>query len=168
MSKLIAFTFFLIFVQFVQAHVFYFAFGEVQYNQLEKRFELTLRATGHDVEAYMDFKNSPIGSLESCLNHPIKKKQLELQINQGFVVSIGDRVIQFELIGLEVGTNDEANFYLISKTLDKPAKISVRFDFLMDFFPEQQNKLTIFDAREKIYLSFLPHLAIRTYEFIKL
>jgi hypothetical protein len=167
MRKLIILFFLIGFSKLGFAHAFYFSFAEMQYNTFEKRFEITLRATGHDVEEYMEHRKTPIGSLESATNNPLKKKMLEDEINRGFVISMDQKDLKLELVGMEVDKNDEVRFYLVSRTIDYPKQIAVRYDFLMDYFPEQQNKLTIFDARKKEYLSFLPHLATRTYEFTK-
>jgi hypothetical protein len=167
MKALLALSFLLL-TQLVSAHAFYFAFAEMQYNEKEERFEITLRATGHDVEKYMEVINSPIGKLEECTKNPIKLKQLERAIDKGFRLSIAGVQLTLELLGLEINVNDEVSFYLASRRVKKPDSLGIEFNFLMDYFDEQQNKLTIFEGGEKHYLSFLPHMTQRTFEFNKL
>jgi hypothetical protein len=166
--KIILALSFVLLSQLVSAHAFYFAFAEMQYNEKEERFEITLRATGHDVEKYMEVMNSPIGKLEDCIKNPLKMKQLERAIDKGFSLSIAGVQLTMELLGLEINVNDEVSFYLITRRTKKPESIGIEFNFLMDYFEEQQNKLTIFEGGEKHYLSFLPHMTQRNFEFNKL
>jgi hypothetical protein len=159
---------FFIFAAFgLSAHVFYFAFAEMEYNQTEQRFEISLRATGHDVEDYMKHLKQPIGKLEDCANNPIKLKVIEEILLNEFQITTEAKALALELIGLEVNLKDEVTFYIVSKKMELPKSVEINFNFLMNFFEEQQNKITIITSSGKEYLTFLKHKPTRNFEFIK-
>jgi hypothetical protein len=149
----------------LSAHEFYFSFAEMQYNAQSKRYEVSIRATGHDVEDFLKSKGEDLPSLEGCIGNPIAENVLERFITQYFKVLVHDKALNFTLIGLEVNIKDEVIFYLKSNALEKPDAIEVTYDLLMDYFPDQQNKLTLFTEKGKAYLGFLPSRRTRIYEY---
>lgn len=151
----------------LSAHVFYFAFAEMEYNRTEQRFELSIRATGHDVEDYMEHLKRPVGKLEDCINNPLKLKVLEEVLLHEFQIKTGGKALALELIGLDVNLKDEATFYVVSKKMELPETVEITFNFLMNYFEEQQNKITIITPLGKEYLTFLRHNPTRKFEFIK-
>lgn len=152
----------------ISAHVFYFAFAEMEFNAKDQRFEITVRATGHDVEDYMKHLQRPVGKLEDCINNPLKLKVIEEVLLNEFQLKTEDKSLALELIGLEVNLKDEVTFYIVSKKMELPSTVDIAFNFLMDFFEEQQNKITIITSTGKEYLTFLRHKPTRKFEFIKL
>lgn len=159
---------FLLITYSLSAHVFFFAFAEMEYNAKDQRFEITMRATGHDVEDYMKHLQRPIGKLEDCVNNPLKLKVIEEVLLNEFQLKTEDKSLALELIGLEVNLKDEVTFYIVSKKMELPSTIEITFNFLMDYFEEQQNKITIITPTGKEYLTFLRHKPTRKFEFIKL
>lgn len=151
----------------VFGHQFYFSFAEMQYNKELERLEVSIRATGHDVEAFLKSKGEELPSLENCIGNPVAEQVIENYLLKYFQVKINDKPINFTLIGLEVNIKDEVVFYLKSNQLIKPEAIEIKYDLLMDHFPDQQNKLTIFTEKGKDYLGFLPHRRTRIYEYEK-
>lgn len=145
-------------------HAYYFAFGEMQYNNDNERFEVSIRATGHDIEEYMEHLGQGIGKLEVAKDNPIAKQKLEEMLLKHFTISVEDKRLALELVGLEVNVKDEVVFYLVSKKIKEPKIYTIKFDLLMDYFEEQQNKITIFTTEGKEYLSFLPHKTERTFD----
>jgi len=157
-----------VFVVFnMSAHVFYFAFAEMEYNEKEQRFEISLRATGHDVEDYMEHLKRPIGKLEDCVNSPLKLSLLEEVLLHEFQLKTNGKTLSLELLGLNVNTKDEVTFFIVSKKMELPASIEITFNYLMNFFEEQQNKITIITPSGKEYLTFLRTKPVRNFEFIK-
>lgn len=147
------------------AHEFFFSFAEMQYNAELKRYEVSIQATGHDVEDFIKSKGEDLPALEKCIGNPLAENILESYIVKHFQVKVNGKPISFTLIGLEVNIKDEVIFYLKSNTLDKPTSLEIMYDLLMDFFPDQQNKLTIYTDKGKDYLGFLPHRRTRIYEY---
>ncbi len=139
------------------AHEYYFAFAEMQFNKEKSRFEISIRATGHDVEEYMEKIGHTIPKLEDCINKPAEMQKLEKLITTHFIIEKEGNSIILELVGMEVNTKDEVIFYLVSRKMEQPEKVDITFDLLMNYFEDQQNKLTVFTEKGKVYLSFLPH-----------
>ncbi len=167
MKGLLAILFFL-FTFSASAHVFYFSFAEMEYNAVDERFEITVRATGHDVEEYMYHLGKPVGKLETCKQNPIKLKLLEEVLLNEFQIESNDKTLALELLGLDINLKDEVTFYIVSKKMALPPSIAITFSFLMNYFEEQQNKITIITPEGKEYLTFLRHKPTRTFDFIKL
>lgn len=139
------------------SHDYFFAFAEMQYNEDNQRFEIAVRATGHDVEEYLTHLGHNIPKLEEASSDPVAKKTLLQLIQNEFQIKMDNKLLVLELVGFEINSKDEAVFYLTSKKIDKPAQVSVTFDLLMSFYPEQQNKLTLFTPEGKEYYAFLQH-----------
>lgn len=168
MSKIVLSLVFTFIAFGISAHVFYFAFAEMEFNAKDQRFEITVRATGHDVEDYMKHLQRPVGKLEDCINNPLKLKVIEEVLLNEFQLKTEEKSLALELIGLEVNLKDEVTFYIVSKKMELPSTVDINFNFLMDFFEEQQNKITIITPTGKEYLTFLRHKPTRKFEFIKL
>lgn len=139
------------------SHDYFFAFAEMQYNEENQRFEIAVRATGHDVENYLSHLGHTIPKLEEAKSDPIAKQTLLQLIQNEFQIKTDNKLLALELMGFEINSKDEAVFYLTSKKIEKPKEVRVTFNLLMSFFPEQQNKLTLFTSEGKEYYSFLQH-----------
>jgi hypothetical protein len=66
---------------------------------------------------------------------------------------------------MEVNTKDQATFYCTSREMEKPAGFEVEYNLLMNFYPIQQNKLTVFTPEGKEYLTFLKSRTRRKFEY---
>lgn len=165
--KIIVFISFLFSFLLAEAHDYYFSFAEMQYNYDAKRFEVSVRATGHDVEEFLKDREYEIPSLEKSIGNPVAENILESYVTKYFKVLVDGKPLEFTLVGLEVNLKDEVIFYLKSNKLEKPKAIEIVYDLLMDYFPDQQNKLTLFTDNGKDYLGFLPHRRKRIYEYDK-
>lgn len=146
-------------------HEYYFSFGEIQYSTKQKRFEVSITCTGHDLENYIESKDIEIPKFEECIESPVHQKKIEKIIQDGFKVYVDDKSILLELVGMEVNTKDQAVFYLTSREMIKPANFEVEYNLLMDYYPIQQNKLTVFSPEGKEYLTFLKSRTKRKFEY---
>lgn len=146
-------------------HEYYFSFGEIQYSEKLNRFEVSITCTGHDLESFMKDKGIDIPKFEDCINNPIHLKKIEKIIQDGFKIYVDDKSILFELVGMEVNNKDQAIFYLTSREMSKPPKFEVEYNLLMDYYPVQQNKLTVFTPEGKEYLTFLKSRTKRKFEY---
>jgi len=63
--------------------------------------------------------------------------------------------LEFVMDGFEVLLNGDVQFYLSAKIANPIKEFYVKFDFLMDKFPEQQNKLTFRYRDKKFTYNFL-------------
>jgi hypothetical protein len=155
----------LIAVLTMSMHKSYFSFGEIQYSSTQKRFEVSITCTGHDLENYIKSKGIEIPIFEDCIESPIHQKKIEKVLQEGFKIYVDDKSILLELIGMEVNTKDQAVFYLTSRKMEKPKSFDAEYKLLMNYYPAQQNKLTIFTAEGKEYLTFLKSRTIRNFEY---
>jgi len=150
---------------FSAAHDYFFAFAEVQFNDEKKRLEISIRVTGHDLEDYMKHLGKETLRMEECINNPIEMQKIKSVLFSEFKITTNGAPLALEIIGMEINTKDEAIFYITSKEISSLKDVTITFDLLMDFFKEQQNKLTIFKQGGKDYLTFLPHRRSRKYSF---
>lgn len=146
-------------------HEYYFSFGEIQYDEKQNRFEVSITCTGHDLENYIKHNGIEIPKFEECIDSPLHKKKIEKVIQEGFKIYVNEEPILLELIGMDINTKDQAVFYMTSRKLEKPAKFDVDYELLMNYYPAQQNKLTVFTAEGKEYLTFLKSRTKRTFEY---
>lgn len=154
-------AFFSVFSSF--GHEYFFAFAEVEYDELNGRLEATLIVTTHDFEKYLQ-KNkiiehdlsryktdtTTIQFIENEIN-----KHFHLNLNPGLENSIteGAELFHFKLEGYEIQLTGTVEFYL-SYELNRPLEIfEVLFDLLMNEYPQQQNKLTFsYRGTKKTYV----------------
>ena len=157
MKKLIAVVAFFSVLLSANAHEYYFAFGEVEYNASTKKLEITLEMSAHDVE--FDMKRSGIEldkHIEDQVKNPAFKKRLETYLAQGFKISNGDLALSLTLIGFDVSPNGMLYAYMESAPLELETKLTFCFNLLMEAFPNQQNKITFIRNNEKQTAVFLP------------
>lgn len=139
------------------AHDYFFAFAELDYNSTEKCFEITLEGSAHDVEDVLNESGIPIKELEDHYTDQTMLAKIESFINTGFTLTSGTTTTNLKLIGMEVKTNGMVYFYLKSSPIELiDKKITVRFDWLMDALPQQQNKITLRYNNQKYTAVFLP------------
>lgn len=161
----------LLFVLFVScfsyAHKYYFAFAELEYNEMNKSLEATIIASAHDLESVLKENDVISKSLDSAKKNKKEYYAINDFLNKNFCVHTADSIsllaldsalppqLEFVMDGFEVLLNGDVQFYL-SATIAKPTKqFYVKFDFLMDKFPEQQNKLTFRYRDKKFTYNFL-------------
>lgn len=157
MKKLWLFCLFSLALFSVQAHEYYFAFGEIEYNEATKRFEITLEMSAHDVE--FDLKKTGVTldkHIEDQIQNKEFKKQLEVYLLNGFSISSGSSPVNFSLMGFDVLPNGQLYAYLESAQIEPDKELRFKFDLLMDSFPNQQNKITLIHQKRKQTAVFLP------------
>ena len=157
MKKLLAvFAFFSVGLS-ANAHEFYFAFAEVEYNAASKKIEITLEVTAHDLEA--DMKNAGIvldKHIENQMGNADFKKQLESHLSKGFEIATGDSSVSLTVIGFDVMPTGMLYVYMESTPVLLKMSVDFKFDLLMDTFPNQQNKITFIRNNQKQTAVFLP------------
>jgi hypothetical protein len=160
------FTFFFILTSFnTFSHEYYFAFSEMEYNIEHKNFELTLFVSTHDIEHWFQDNNIQINELEDHVKDTTLQKQFGTILLNGFSVTNNDSKLQFKIVGYEVLKTGISQFYFVSNNVEIVSPLLIKFDLLMNKYPEQQNKLTfIFENQKKSY-SFLPSRKEETIEF---
>jgi len=157
MKKILAVCAFISVLFSAKAHEYYFAFGEVEYNESSRKLEITLEISAHDLET--DMKKSGIvlnKHLENQKGDPEFRKQLEAHLSKGFVISSNDSPVSLHLIGYDVMPTGLLYVYLESIPVELSTSLAFKFDLLMESFPDQQNKVTFIYKKEKQTAVFLP------------
>jgi len=167
MSKNILLLFILFASSFSFAHKYYFAFAEIEYNEMNKTLEATIIASAHDVEFILKENKVISKSLDEAKKNKKEYYAINDFMNKNFCVHTADSLslialdsavplqLEFVMDGFEVLLNGDVQFYLSAKIANPIKEFYVKFDFLMDKFPEQQNKLTFRYRDKKFTYNFL-------------
>ncbi|MFT5861277.1 MAG: hypothetical protein ACI865_003399 [Flavobacteriaceae bacterium] len=132
------------------SHDYFFAFAEMDYNDITRQFESTLVISSHDLERVLNEKELSIDSLDGMTLNSDLHEELSSMISKHFQINSGDQQASFSLFGAELLLNGTVEIYLSSDPIDLDGTIQIRFDLLMGKYPEQQNKLTLYH-RDKTY-----------------
>jgi hypothetical protein len=150
------------------AHDYFFAFAEVEYNELNGEIETTISMTSHDFERYLQKKKLIQTNLNACVNDSVSMQNIEIELNKHFNINMnpgiensildGNESFNLKLDGFEIQLTGIVQFYL-SSTIFRPLKhFKITFDLLMDEYPEQQNKLTFIYRNQKKTVVFIPSM----------
>ncbi len=137
------------------SHDFFFAFAEVDYNDITQQFEATISVSSHDLERVFDDNSWSIDDLELIEEKSENFSFISEWLLDQFKITSNKRSIDLSIIGCEIELNGMIHFYLESTPTELSNAIIVKFDLLMANFPEQQNKLTLYYRDQTITKSFL-------------
>lgn len=157
MKRILFLAAFLLSAMYSHAHEYFFAFAEIEYRQSSRCFEITIEGSAHDVKDVLVASGVEIRNLEEQSHDSAVKQQLENFVTAGFQMSSGNKECSLHLIGYEVLPNGLIYFYLTSDPIELNTTVEIRFDWLMDDFPQQQNKITLIIHGKKNTAVFLPH-----------
>ena len=124
-----------------QAHEYFFAFAEVDYNKTESILEITVVSSAHETEDALNLSGIAIKELEDHYTDKEMLAKLEKFVLDGFSLKNAGTNISLKLVGFEVNSRGMVEFYFKSEVIPSPTSFDVEFDLLMDQFPNQQNKL---------------------------
>lgn len=148
------------------AHEFFFAFAEMEYNDVSRKFEVTITATTHDIEKLYEKKMN----LNIDLNHydekSITTSHITHYFDKHFRIQTEDKACVLHLIGFESSLNGTTHFYFESEAVDITPSIRVKFDFLMDEYEQQQNKITLYFRDKSYTVDFLRNEIEKTIRLI--
>jgi hypothetical protein len=145
------------------SHEYFFAFTEIEYDEMNGRIEATVSLTCHDYELYLQRNNVIKSDLRSCSKDSVRFSAIENDLNSHFQINLnpfvdnsvmdGVELIYFQLDGMEVLLNGTVQFYLSANVKRPLESFEMKFDTLMDENPEQQNKVTfIFRGKKSTYI----------------
>lgn len=147
------------------AHEFYFAYAEINYNEMNGRFEGTLIFSTHDLERAIEPKGTLIGKFEKLDETSAELKLIESYLNQHFQITYGcaldsnaiDAICtsKFTLEGIVTQLNGTIECYISASARAFYNPVQFKFTALMEQFPAQQNKLTFTYRDQKETLTFL-------------
>jgi len=148
------------------AHNFYFAFAEVEYNELNQRLEVSLSGTAHDFEAAIlkeygytcKWGKATLTSKDTNIIENYINKHLSFHYDCMSATSNAVETCStiFHLEGIQFNKDGSFMCFLSTPIQTNSMKnMSAQFDFLMELFPEQQNKLTFIYRDKSHTLSFI-------------
>lgn len=148
-------------------HEYFFAFAEVEYDEINNRVEATLTVSTHDFEFYLQQKGIIQGDLNKNKSDSLKMQLIEKEILKHFqlkhffavgenTTSYTQKMSELKLDGFETNLTGTTEFYMSSEVYLPLNTIEVTFDILMDQHPNQQNKLYLITRDEKSTIDFLP------------
>lgn len=144
------------------AHKFYFGFAELEYNEMQEKFEGTLIFTAHDLEEYL-MQQKVIDSKFEKLSHDSTTNEiLGKSLFQNFELFFQNNRVKLTCLDFFLTRNGLIEIYFSSEKIAVNNEISIHFSSLMDYFPEQQNKITFIKNNKKSSVSFLPNEGIKT------
>lgn len=136
------------------SHDYFFAFAEVEYNDISKKLEATLTASTHDVENAIRETKPTLKNIEAINLGSNDFKIVERYLLQHFKVSSNNES-NLKLIGFEVLMSGVTNFFFESSQMDLKEILTVEFDLLMQQHQEQQNKITFYYRNQTYSRPFL-------------
>ncbi len=140
----------------LRAHDTYFAFAEVEYNDMNGTLEATLTVSTHDLERLLQEKELISGALSSTPIDSILISHISPLINTSFSFSFPEnQAMLWDIEGIENTLTGTTNIYLSTAVRNITDTFSVRFDLFMDRYPEQQNKMTFIYHENKTTRVFL-------------
>lgn len=163
--RLIAILVFLLTASGSFGHEYFFAFAEVEYNDVSQKFEATLIVSTHDLEETLKVKDESLGDLMHIEYGSTQQEVLETYLLKHFYIKSDENKAIMKLIGHEVSLDGTTNFYFESEPFALDESLRITFDLLMNEKEKQQNKLTLF-IRDKSYT--LPFLQSTRKQTIKL
>lgn len=148
-----------------RAHDYFFAFAEVEYNAEKGVFEITLESTAHDVVRALQSEDISITDLSKHYTDSTMNRAIETSVNKHLALSSGLQTTTLHLDGYEVMRNGLVLFYLSSDKIHPEKGITFRFDWLMQTFSEQQNKITLNINNQKYTAVFMNRQPVVTINF---
>ena len=146
------------------AHEYYFAFAEVEYNDVTQKFESTLIVSTHDLEIILERDSIMTREISEIDADQSEYCTLEKYLNEHFTIETNNHKCVFKLIGIESNLNGTTNFYFESEEINIGLSIDFRFDLMMDHFKEQNNKLTFYFRGKNYTYSFLAAQTKQTFK----
>lgn len=144
------------------AHKYYFGFAELEYNQMQEKFEGTLIFTAHDLEEYL-IKSKFIDQKFHQLSHSKSTNEIfDKALFQDFEIFHQTTKIQLNCLDFFLTKNGLIEVYFSSERIIIKEEIKIHFSSLMNYFPEQQNKITFILNSNKSSISFLPNEGLKT------
>ena len=136
-------------------HNYYFAFAEVQYDDISQRFQATVIVSSHDLEFVLEKEGVMQLNLDKLEENSKNYTTLENYLSEHFIVETGKEKCAFKLVGFRNELSGTSSFYLESEPIELQPELKLTFDIFMKQYPQQQNKITLFYRDAQYTLPFL-------------
>lgn len=146
------------------SHQFYFAFAEIEYNEMTQTFEGSVVATAHDLELALMNSHGLQTKLEKVTPKSSEVKIIERYLNQFLTLRYGCALdsnaidaycsADWTIESFQILKNGTIELYFSAPAKTIYTLVQVDFRFLMESFPDQQNKLTFIYREDRKTQSF--------------
>lgn len=163
LMKTIVFVLFIILNSFVSnAHEYFFSFAEMEYNDVTRKFEITITATTHDIEKLYEKQINEKIDLTLYDKDSKTSELISTYFSKHFQLKTENANCILHLIGYESSLNGVTNFYLESDPIDITPTLTLMNDVLMDEYSQQQNKITLYYQSKSYTTDFLRNEHVKT------
>ena len=136
-------------------HDYFFAFAEIEYNDISEKFEATLTLSTHDLEMILEKENVIESKLDEITKESKDFKGLADYLRKHFSIKSGNDLCYLNFIGHETLLNGTTNIYFESNPIKLVSKLEFSFDLFMNHYNQQQNKITFYHRGKNYTLPFL-------------
>lgn len=144
------------------SHEYYFSFTEMEYNDITKKFEITINVSTHDLEMVYEKYAEIHLNLNNYKADSETTEHLKGYFEAHFILSTEIERCKLNLIGFETSLNGTTNFYFESSEIDITPTLKLMNDILMDQYPQQQNKITLYRQSKSYTYDFLSNERLKT------
>ncbi len=137
------------------AHEYFFSFAEMEYNDITRKFEITISLTTHDLEKIYEKKGGETIDLAKYEINSSTTRLITEYFSNHFQLKTENQVCVLRLLGFESSLNGVTNFYFESEPIDITPTLEIKNDILMDEYLQQQNKITLYYQTKSYTTDFL-------------
>ena len=155
MNKLVSIVFFICISFASVAHEYFFSFAEMEYNDITRKFEITISLTTHDLEKVYEKKGEETINLSKYEANSNTTRLITEYFSKHFQLNTEKETCILQLIGFESNLNGVTNFYFESEPVDITPTLEIKNDILMDDYLQQQNKITLYYQTKSYTTDFI-------------
>jgi len=144
------------------AHEYFFSFAEMEYNDVTRKFEITITATTHDIEKLYEKRMNEKVDLSLYEKNSKTTGLIAEYFSNHFQLKTEKATCVLHLIGYESSLNGITNFYFESDPIDITPTLILKNDVLMDEYAQQQNKITLYYRSKSYTTDFLRNDHVKT------
>lgn len=123
----------------LMAHGYFVSTANMEYDDLTKSIEVSVKLTAHDFEHILENKFAQRIHIENVADTSEIGLFVQSYLKEHFVVTSAGVAGQFGYTGKEVTLRDELFFYFTFSGVNDPAAIQIKNTLLFTEFPQQQN-----------------------------
>src|SRR5687768_4393130 len=123
----------------VFAHSYYVSTANMEYDDVTKSIEVSLKMTAHDFEHILENKFVQRIHIENVADTSEIGLFVQSYLKENFVVTSAGKQLEFGYVGKEVTLRDELFFYFTFSEVANPTTIQIKNTLLFTEFTQQQN-----------------------------
>ncbi len=132
-------------------HKYYVSITEADYNKTTKKFEISIKFIGHDLEHVLADNGVPNLYLGTEKENKEANNYILEYLKRSFVITIDGKRINYSFVGKEVNNDDFIYCYLSTDVVSNFKKVALKNTLLTEKFPNQENIVYLNIGDEKFY-----------------